>query len=169
MGGTVFPFQRGFAAIGLWRPKSGVNVGGALRAAHCYGAALVAIAGDRTRGDEIRHCTNTVKAERHIPVMRGADLRDMIPFEAAPVAVDLVEGACPLPSFQHPRSAFYIFGPEDGTLGESILSWCPYRVVVPTRGCMNLAATVNVVLYDRLAKAMKAARVLPAMEAAEGA
>ncbi|MBU0538004.1 MAG: 23S rRNA methyltransferase, partial [Gammaproteobacteria bacterium] len=25
-------------------------------------------------------------------------------------------------------------------------------VYIPTKGCMNLAATVNVVLYDRLAK-----------------
>jgi tRNA(Leu) C34 or U34 (ribose-2'-O)-methylase TrmL len=28
-------------------------------------------------------------------------------------------------------------------------------VYIPTVGCMNLAATVNVVLYDRLAKASK--------------
>ncbi|TOK02114.1 hypothetical protein CGI27_01360, partial [Vibrio parahaemolyticus] len=27
-------------------------------------------------------------------------------------------------------------------------------VYVPTHGCMNLAATVNVVLYDRLAKSL---------------
>ncbi|CSB46617.1 RRNA methylase%2C putative [Vibrio cholerae] len=29
-----------------------------------------------------------------------------------------------------------------------------YVVYVPTHGCMNLAATVNVVLYDRLAKSL---------------
>jgi len=28
-------------------------------------------------------------------------------------------------------------------------------VYIPTVGCMNLAATVNVVLYDRLAKALR--------------
>ena len=68
------------------------------------------------------------------------------------MAVDLVEDAESLPSFQHPNSAFYVFGPEDGTLGERHLSWCPRRLMIPTRGCMNLAATVNVVLYDRMAK-----------------
>lgn len=57
-----------------------------------------------------------------------------------------------------PARAFYVFGPEDGTLGSDILSWCPQRLMVPTRTCMNLAATVNVVLYDRLAKADRCAR-----------
>lgn len=45
-----------------------------------------------------------------------------------------------------------IFGPEDGTLGERVLSWCRDVVYVPTDRCMNLAATVNVILYDRAAK-----------------
>lgn len=146
--------MRGYSAIGLLRPKSGENIGGALRAAHCYGAALVAIAGDRTKGAVIRHSTNTTRAERHIPIVRGETLRDLIPFGAVPVAVDLVEGACPLHRFEHPDSAFYVFGPEDGTLGASVLDWCPYRVMIPTTFCMNLAATVNVVLYDRQAKAL---------------
>ena len=30
-------------------------------------------------------------------------------------------------------------------------------VYVPTQGCMNLAASVNVILYDRLAKRMRGA------------
>ena len=68
------------------------------------------------------------------------------------VAIELVEGAKELPSYAHPLRAFYIFGPEDGTLGKSVLSWCRDVVMVPTAHCMNLAATVNVVLYDRMAK-----------------
>ena len=70
-----------------------------------------------------------------------------------PVAVELVEGARPLPEYTHPDRALYIFGPEDGSLQQEILDWCGAEVVyIPTQGCMNLAATVNVVLYDRLAK-----------------
>lgn len=124
-----FPFQRGYAAVGLLRPKTGVNVGSVLRAAHCYDVAMVAIAGDRSKWG-IRHASNTPKTERHIPVLLGSDLKDMIPYGAVPVAVDLVEGADPLPAFRHPSSAFYVFGPEDGTLGANVLSWCPYRVMV---------------------------------------
>lgn len=140
----------GFTSIGLLRPKHLENVGSVLRAAYCYDVALVAIQGDRT---PVRSHLDTQRAWRHIPVVRGDDLRSLIPFDAVPIAVDLVEGATPLPSFQHPQRAFYVFGPEDGTLGKSVLDWCKHRVVVPTRSCMNLAATVNVILYDRLAKA----------------
>lgn len=143
--------MRGFASIGLHRPKDVHNIGGVLRAAHCYRAASVAISGDRVNRKHIKVSSNTTKMQRHIPVLRG-ELRDLIPYGATPVAVDLVDGAELLPDFNHPQSAFYIFGPEDGTLGASILDWCPKKVVVPTQFCMNLAATVNVVLYDRLAK-----------------
>lgn len=146
--------MRGFAAIGLHRPKDLHNIGGVLRAAHCYGASLVAISGDRIDGRAISHAANTSAAQRHLPVLRG-DLRGLIPYGATPVAVDLVDDAIELPDFVHPLSAFYIFGPEDGTLGKAILDWCPYRVMVPTSLCMNLAATTNVVLYDRLAKQLQ--------------
>lgn len=63
-----------------------------------------------------------------------------------------------MPAFQHPATAFYVFGPEDGTLGKDIRDWCPVRVMIPTRSCMNLAGCVNVVLYDRMAKAERMAR-----------
>lgn len=147
--------SRGYASIGLVRPKNRGNVGSVLRAAFCYNAAMVAIQGDRTK---ITESTDTQHAWKHIPVLRGNDLRDFIPYDAIPVAVDLVDDAVSLPAFQHPQRAFYVFGPEDGTLGPSILSWCQHRVMVPTRNCMNLAAAVNVVLYDRLAKAERCAR-----------
>jgi tRNA(Leu) C34 or U34 (ribose-2'-O)-methylase TrmL len=142
--------MRGFASIGLVRPKSHHNVGSVLRAAFCYGAALVAIEGDRSG---VRSHLDTFKAWRHIPVLRGDDLHDLIPFDAVPIAVDLVDGATPLPAYQHPQRAFYVFGPEDGTLGRKHLDWCVHKIMVPTRECMNLAAAINVVLYDRMAKA----------------
>ena len=142
---------RGFSSIGLVRPKDKANVGSVLRAAHCYGSSLVAIQGDRTNLSSI---TDTSKAARHMPVLRGDDLFAMCPHLAVPVAVDLVDGAIPLPDFTHPESAFYVFGPEDGTLGSAHLLKCKYRVMIPTNICMNLAATVNVVLYDRMAKQM---------------
>ena len=71
---------------------------------------------------------------------------------ADPVAVDILTNAIPLPGYTHPERAFYIFGAEDSTLGYSITSWCRDIIYIPTNRCMNLAATVNVVLYDRMAK-----------------
>jgi tRNA(Leu) C34 or U34 (ribose-2'-O)-methylase TrmL len=68
------------------------------------------------------------------------------------VCVEFAENAIALPDYQHPEHAFYIFGPEDGTLGQDVIDRADAVVYVPTVGCMNLAATVNVVLYDRLTK-----------------
>lgn len=143
--------ERGFAAIGLIRPKTPANVGGVLRAAGCYGAAMIATTGKRYT----KAPTDVGQQFRHTPLLKVDDLRSVIPHGCVPVAVDLVNGARPLTTYHHPESAFYVFGPEDGTLrGE--LDWCRDVIYVPTSFCMNLAACVNVVLYDRLAKHMRA-------------
>lgn len=140
--------SRGYAAVGLWRPKCDANVGGVMRAVMCYDAALVAIAGGRYR----RAATDTTCAWRHVPVMHTDNLRDAVPLGCVPVAIEIVDGARSLVEYTHPERAFYVFGPENGSLDATILAWCRDVVRVPTAFCMNLAATVNVVLYDRLAK-----------------
>lgn len=144
---------RGYACIGLDNPKSSLNVGSVLRAAGCYGSAFVAIGGQRPER-YMKHAipTDTQRAYRHMPVMRTEDLRLVMPYDCVPVAVDLIEGAEPLTHYVHPERAFYIFGAEDATLGARITDWCRDVVYVPTAHCMNLAACVNVVLYDRACK-----------------
>jgi tRNA(Leu) C34 or U34 (ribose-2'-O)-methylase TrmL len=141
--------MRGISAIGLIRPKDKFNLAGCMRAAHVYGASMIAVQGDRTPVTGIQ---DTTKAYKHMPILRGEDIFAMVPYGCQPIAVDLVEGADTLFDFEHPQQAFYIFGPEDGTLGKSIVDRCKHKIMVPTRYCMNLAATVNVVLYDRAAK-----------------
>lgn len=153
--------HRGYSAIGLHRPKTAENIGSALRAAGCYGAAMVAVSGKRYT----RHATDTLKRWRHAPLIEVNNLRDIVPYQCVPVAVDLIPGATPLQNYHHPERAFYIFGPEDGTLGEEITEWCKDVVYVPTLYCMNLAACVNVLLYDRIAKQ---ARAMPNAEIRHG-
>jgi len=142
--------MRGYAAIGLDNPKNSVNVGSALRAAGVYGAVFVAASGRRYGSGP----TDTMKHYRHLPLLRSADVFDLLPYDCVPVAVDLIKGAIPLHEYKHPERAYYIFGAEDATLETRVLSRCRDVIYVPTNGCMNLAATVNVVLYDRMAKAL---------------
>ena len=137
----------GYAAIGLNNPKNTLNIGEALRACGCYGAVMIAASGQRYK----RAKTDTQAAHKHMPLIECDDLQSVVPYGATVVAVDLIEGATPLAEFEHPKSAFYVFGPEDGTLD---ISWADETVYIPTRYCMNLAATVNVVLYDRQAKGL---------------
>ena len=148
--------MRGFAAVGLLQPKTPANVGSVLRAAQCYEAAMVATTGQRYT----RAPTDSMKAYRHLPLVQCDDLRTVVPFDCVPVAVELTDGARPLTAYTHPERAFYIFGPEDGSIRKDVLAWCRDVVYVPTAFCMNLAACVNVVLYDRLAKQEREARIL---------
>lgn len=140
--------MRGYAIIGLTNPKSEPNVSGAMRAAACYGADAVFILGERYK----RMRTDTLKAYRHIPVVQVDDFEARNPVDCEMVAIEFVDSAHPLNNFKHPERAMYIFGPEDGSVDPNTMAKCKHRVFVPTKFCMNLAATVNVVLYDRMAK-----------------
>jgi tRNA(Leu) C34 or U34 (ribose-2'-O)-methylase TrmL len=140
--------SRGYACIGLNHPKHNSNIGNTLRAVGVYKAAMLAISGKRYK----KVSTDTMKQYRHCPLLQVDDLRSVIPYDCVPVAVDIIEGAIPLYNYTHPERAFYIFGPEDSTLGEKTLSFCRDVIYIPTERCMNLAATVNVVLYDRASK-----------------
>ncbi len=142
--------MRGYCGIGLDNPKTNLNVGSVLRAAGVYRAAFVAASGSRYKSEK----TDTMKAYRHMPFMRPEDLFDVLPFDCVPVAVDIIDGAESLVDYKHPERAFYIFGAEDATLGARITDRCRDIIYIPTNGCMNLAATVNVVLYDRLMKGL---------------
>ena len=146
--------SRGYAVIALDNIKNPINLGSAMRAAQCYQASLILIGGPRMQRIG-KIATDTTKAYRHIPTMMVDDVMEHIPHDCVPVAVDLVEGARSLVNYCHPGRAFYVFGAEDSTLGKRVLERCRDRVMVPTVGCMNLAASVNVILYDRLAKATR--------------
>lgn len=139
--------MRGFAAIGLDRPKCTANLGGVLRAAGCFSADLVIVSGTRMG----KYATDTMKAWRHVPCIEADDLYGVVPFGATPVVVEIVERARDLRHFTHPPQAFYIFGPEDGSVRKEYVERAAHVVRIPA-GCLNLAAAVNVLLYDRESK-----------------
>jgi len=143
--------NKGYACIGLFNPKSPENVGSVIRAAGCYGVHSVFYTGKRYDLAK-EFCTDKNKVHLEIPLIGVEDLKTIVPLDCIPVAVELVEGAKSLVDYKHPPRAFYIFGPEDGTLKKHITDFCRETIYVPTNGCMNLAATANVILYDRMAK-----------------
>ena len=144
-------------SIGLTNPKSPSNVGAVMRAAGCYQVDAVYYTGQRY-ARAAKFNTDTKKVADRIPLSALDSFKAIndMPFvsEASIVCIELVEGAQPLPDFVHPENAFYIFGPEDGSITQEVIDEAAAVVYVPTVGCMNLAATVNVVLYDRLAKSI---------------
>jgi len=141
--------------IGLINPKSPQNVGSVLRAAANFRVDSIYYSGQRyPRALELNPDTPNTRRKlgQDIPIAGVDNLLDHIPENSKVVCVELAENAQSLPGYVHPENAFYIFGPEDGTISQHIIDRADDVVYVPTIGCMNLAASVNVLLYDRLLK-----------------
>ncbi|MFT5708347.1 MAG: tRNA(Leu) C34 or U34 (ribose-2'-O)-methylase TrmL [Oceanospirillaceae bacterium] len=137
--------------IGLIDPKSPSNVGSVMRAAGCYNVDAVLYSGLRY-DKAARFNTDTKKITSRIPLKNVESLLSYKTAQRKLICVDLVEGAIPLPEFEHPEQAIYVFGAEDSSVTQALVDAADAVVYVPTTGCMNLAASVNVLLYDRLAK-----------------
>ena len=141
----------GSAIVGLVNPKNVSNVGGVVRAANCFGATKILYTGIRY-DRAARFHTDTKNATATIPLQHSTDIFDQIPTGFTVVCVELAIGATALPRFQHPDDAVYVFGPEDGTLSQETIDRADSVVFIPAQSSLNLAAAVNVVLYDRQLK-----------------
>ncbi|MDC9725119.1 MAG: TrmH family RNA methyltransferase [Gammaproteobacteria bacterium] len=142
-------------SIGLENPKSPDNVSSVMRAAGNYQVDSILYTGTRyprALSYQVRSVDMSRKVSKGVSVSGVECLINSVPEGMSIVCVELVVNATPLPEFEHPENAFYIFGPEDGSISQGIIDKADSVVYVPTVGCMNLAASVNVLLYDRLAK-----------------
>ena len=142
-------------SIGLSNPKSPANVDSVMRAAGNFSVDAVFYTGSRYPR-AVRLNPDTPNMSRSVSQgvsLTGVDcLLDSVPDKMTVVCVELAENAIALTEYDHPENAFYIFGSEDGTLGQDLIDRADAAVYIPTVGCMNLAATVNVLLYDRMSK-----------------
>lgn len=142
-------------SLGLVNPKSPDNVGSVLRAAANYRVDKVLYTGDRyPRAIErkARSVDMSRKISKNVQISRTDCLTDDVTENMKIVCVEFALNAIPLPEYKHPENALYIFGPEDGSIDQTIIDQADAVVYVPTVGCMNLSASVNVLLYDRLVK-----------------
>lgn len=140
-------------SVVLVNPKYPHNVGAAVRAASCFGARQVWWTGDRVRLDAGKRLPREerMKGYKDVEMRHFDNFIEQFP-SATPVAIELRPGSETLPQFHHPENALYVFGPEDGSIPTVVLQHCHRFVVIPSKHCVNLAAAVYLVLYDRLAK-----------------
>lgn len=143
-------------AIGLVNPKFPHNVGAAVRACSCFGATHLFYSGARL-DEELIALSRLPREERmkgykDVKWQRHDRFIELFDASITPVAVEFRPNAEKLFDFVHPEWALYVFGPEDGSLEPGILASCHRFVAIPSQHCLNLAAAVNLVLYDRALK-----------------
>lgn len=147
------------AAVLLIDPKYPHNVGNIVRACAALGAPTLRWTGDRVTG---KIGTRLPREERlaayrervqfqpvgiHL-AMRPVD--HYVRWGMTPVCVEVSDEAEPLDTFVHPERAVYVFGPEDGGVPKGIRTACHRFVTIPIDiRCLNLAAAVGIVLWDR--------------------
>jgi len=147
--------QSFYCAIGLGNPKSPSNVGSVVRACGCFSADHIFYTGSRYDRAEPFY-TDTANQRNEIPLTHIDSLTEApVKPEVKIISVELCENAVPLTDYRHPEQALYLFGPEDYSLSQETINKSDDVVFIPTTGCLNLSATVNLLLYDRMIKQTK--------------
>lgn len=139
-------------AVALVNPKFAHNVGATVRAASCYRIRQVWFTGERVSLDI--EAGDRLPREERMKQYQDVELRHFDYFfdcfnGVTPVSVELLPGSENLFDFEHPENPLYVFGPEDGSIPKSYRQHCHRFVTIPSEHCLNLAAAVYVILYDR--------------------
>ncbi len=138
-------------------PKYPHNVGAAVRACAVFGVPVMRWTGERLTEQIAERLPREerLKEYRRRVDFAPADGRVVDELATAgltPVAVEARRASESLHAFVHPDRALYVFGPEDGSISRGVLRACHRFVRIPSDGPLNLAAAINVVLYDRTLK-----------------
>ena len=143
-------------AVALCNPKYPRNVGTVLRACSCFGIKQLWFSGNRVSLNPDKGYR--LPREERMKGYNNVELRNFDYFfeqfdrDVTPVAVELRQNSEMLPQFEHPENPLYVFGPEDGSIDQVMLRHCHRFVIIPTAHCVNLAAAVYLILYDRMMK-----------------
>lgn len=147
-------------AVALINPKFTHNIGQSIRAASLFGAKTLFFTGNRviTNLEEKQEKKyrfpreERMKEYKKVLVLHDDYFLERFNCDISPVAIEKRQNSERLPYFKHPKNAIYVFGPEDGSIPKSYLQHCHSFVLIPVESCLNLAAAVNVTLYDRKSK-----------------
>ena len=143
--------KRGYYGIGIFNGKTTANLGLLWRTAANMGADFIFTIGKRYK----KQCSDTTKAWRHIPLYAYDTFEDFaknIPYDCRLVAVELDDSARDLRNYAHSERCIYLLGAEDSGIPQKILKRCQDIVCVDSDGCMNVAVTGSIVMYDRHSK-----------------
>lgn len=143
--------MRGYFGIGIYKPKTEMNVGTLWRSAYNMGAYFIFVIGARYR----RQPSDTVKAFKHIPFYSydtWEDFKKYMPYNCQIICIELDDKAKDLKTFKHPERAVYVLGAEDSGIPKKYLKGNQVVQINDCKFCLNVAVAGSIVLYDRSLK-----------------
>ena len=104
--------QRGFFGIGIYHPKTNINIGTLWRSAYIFGASFLFTIGRRYT----KQASDTMCSPRHIPLydyLSFEEFQENLPYLAQFICVEIASNSRSLKGFKHPHQAVYLLGAED--------------------------------------------------------
>lgn len=141
--------MRGFFEIGIYHPKTEMNIGTLWRSAYQLGASGIFTIGRRYK----EQASDTCATFRHVPLRHYESFEDFNnhrPFSAVLIGIEM--GGDTLSHFCHPEQAIYLLGAEDNGLPREVRDRCQRIVAIESvrQPAYNVAVTGSIVMYHRV-------------------
>jgi len=141
--------MRGYFEIGVFEPKTEMNIGTLWRSAHKLGASGIFTIGKRYK----KQPADTTNALLHVPLRNYDDWEDFkshIPEQCQIVPIEM--GGHPLSNIIHPERAIYLLGAEDYGIPKEITDKCKLVISLESIGqnSYNVAVAGSIVMYHRV-------------------
>lgn len=144
--------QRGFYGVGIYHPKTNVNIGTLWRSAYIFGASFIFTIGRRYT----KQASDTMCSPRHIPLydyLSFEEFKENLPYLARLICAEINQKSKALKDFKHPHQAAYLLGAEDYGIPEKILSdSIVLQIESPESHCLNVSTAGSIIMYDRFIK-----------------
>lgn len=140
--------MRGFFEIGVYHPKSEMNIGTLWRSAMQLGAAGIFTIGRRYK----KQASDTIKSYLHLPMRNYESFDEFLavrPMNAILIGIEI--GGRSLGGYCHPEQAVYLLGAEDHGLPANVTDKCNSILSLDaiTRPSYNVAVAGSIVMYHR--------------------
>lgn len=142
---------RGYYGIGIYHPKTPINIGTLWRSAQNFNASFMFVIGQRYK----KQASDTTKAFRHIPLYNYrtfADFNKNRPYDCPLIAIEQSKTSTSIKNFIHPERAIYLLGAEDHGISPVILKKAQKIIHLDTPMCLNVSVAGSIVMFDRQQK-----------------
>lgn len=141
----------GFFQIGIENLCYEENLGTLWRSAYLLGASSIFTIGKIYKPQ----VTDTTKTYKSIPLHQYRDMDEFLSCRSKDtklVGIEIDDEAQCLVDYKHFERTVYLLGSETNGLSKRAIESCHDLVYVPSIGCLNVAATGSIVMYDRISK-----------------